>query len=233
MTQLVNFFSIYENTIYFMLGLGAILYGWRFWRAWKQLSESVYGLEREIASSSLNRSAVFMFLLLMMGLIVFSAVTFAAPFLPIDELIATPTLELLRDSSSSQEPQSTLENGEAVIQTPTPFPTVSINDEACIENRLIITSPTSGTTIRGMLDVEGTVDVENFGFFQVEYARVQDGLWLPISVKRNIVINGLLVEGWDSSPVPAGDYILQLLVTDNTGIEFEPCRVQIRIEGEE
>lgn len=225
MIEVIKFFEIYENAIYFILALGIIVFGYRFWIAWEHMRNAVYGLEREIAQHWLNRSSITLFMIFMFGIFVFAIVTFSAPFIPIEEIILTPTIDLLSISNSEQT-----NNNPDVISTVTPLPTVSVDPILCVADRIIITSPTAGEVVRDTISVEGTVDVEDFGFFQVEYARVEDGLWLPIAVERRIIINGLLVEDWDTSPIPPGDYILQLLVSDNIGAEYDACRIQIRIE---
>ena len=227
MYEVVKFLEIYENAIYFILGLALIIYGWRFWMSWEYLRNAVYGLEREIAQNSVNRSAISLFLIFMLGVFVFSIVTFSAPFFPDELLIITPTLDLSSDTILDGTPQNGNPSEAATI---TPLPTVFVNPQFCIQDRINILSPEAGEVLRGVVNVEGTVDVEDFGFFQVEYARVQDGLWLPIAVEHRIIIKGLLVENWDTSPIPPGDYILQLLVSDNSGGEYDACRIQIRIE---
>jgi hypothetical protein len=73
------------------------------------------------------------------------------------------------------------------------------------------------------------VDVENFGFYKLEIARVQDGLWLPIQANRVLVPEDATLVEWDSSLFPPGDYVLQLVVTTNDGDEYPPCRIPIRI----
>lgn len=229
MSEALNFFKLYENAIYFILGLGGITYGWRFWGAWQRLRNAVFGLEREVAQREVNQAAVVMFLLLMLSMAVFSVVTFSAPFLPVEQLVATPTIDLLAESPINAD-DGNIESNSGEIATLKPLPTVSVNPEFCIPDRINITSPIVGDVIRGVINVEGTVDVEDFGFFQVEYARVQDSLWLPISVKNNIIINGLLVENWDTSLIPSGDYVLQLLVSSSNAAAYDPCRVPIRIE---
>ncbi|MEK6256932.1 MAG: hypothetical protein N2C13_06425 [Chloroflexota bacterium] len=228
MSEILKFFEIYENAIYFILGLGIIIYGYRFWIAWEHLRNAVYGLEREIAQQWVNRSAVSLFLIFLLGVFVFSIVTFSPPFVPVEEFLFTPTVDLLGDTGSGESSENG-GNGD-VISTVTPLPTVSVDTQFCIAERINITSPTAGEVVRGIIDIEGTVDVEDFGFFQVEYARAQDGLWLPVAVEHRIIINGLLVETWDTSPIPPGDYILQLLVTDNAGTEYDACRIQVRVE---
>jgi len=227
MSEIFRFLQDFENAIYFLLGLGAILYAWRFWNAWYKLRISVYGLEKEVARQELNAAAIYLFLVFLIGAFVFATVTFTGSMVDLADLIPTPTLALPGGAAPDGTPGA---SGQSE-PTPIALPTVSINPEFCVEGRIVITSPFSGEIVTGEVTVTGTVNVEKFGFFQLEYARVEDGLWLPVAVKRNVVINGELVSNWDTSIIPTGDYILQLLVTDNDGIEYDPCRILIRIES--
>jgi hypothetical protein len=83
--------------------------------------------------------------------------------------------------------------------------------------------------LQGSVEVRGTVDVSNFGFYKIEYARAEEELWLTIQAGRNIVRDGVLVEAWDTSRLPTGGYVLQLIVINNAGQELEPCRIPVRI----
>ena len=77
----------------------------------------------------------------------------------------------------------------------------------------------------------GSADIDNFGFYKFEVARAEEELWLTIQVGRAIVEAGVLLETWDTSRLPVGDYALQLIVTDNEGEELAPCRIPVRIEA--
>jgi hypothetical protein len=152
-------------------------------------------------------------------------VTFVSSAMPV--VLATPTLDL-----SVQSPFDQLETPQqtANVATATPLPTVSIDPEGCVANRIIITSPAAGDVLQGAVEIRGSVDVPNFGFYKFEVARAQEELWLTIQAGRNVVRDGVLVENWDTSRLPVGDYVLQLLVTDSSGDELAPCRIPVRIE---
>ena len=95
---------------------------------------------------------------------------------------------------------------------------------------MTITEPEAGSSISGAVEVRGTVDVPNFGFYKFEVARAEEELWLTIQAGRTVVQDGVLVENWDNSRLPTGDYVLQLVVTDSEGQELPPYRVPVRIE---
>ncbi len=224
MAEVLRFFVQYEAVLYFVLGLGGILYLYRFFLAWQELRGATYGLERQAARGRLDQASVSLFSLLVAAVVVFVMVTFIATSLPAQALLATPTLDLAFTLNGTPGPAQTLNFASA-----TPLPTVSINPAACIPNRLIITSPATGASISGSVEVSGTVDIPNFGFYKFEVARAEEELWLTIQAGRTVVHDGVLVENWDTSRLPAGNYVLQLIVTDNNGKELPPCRVPVQI----
>ena len=229
MSEVLRFFVQYEAVLYFVLGLGGILYFYRFWLAWQELRLAVYGLEREASRGRLNQAAIVLFFLLILAIITFIMVTFVASTLPAQALLATPTLDLafataLEETTLTPPVAETLE-----FTTATALPTVSIDPAGCVPNRIIISSPADGTTLSGVVEVRGTASIPNFGFYKFEVARAEEELWLTIQAGRSVVIDGVLVENWDTSRLPAGAYVLQLLVTDNAGRELPPCRVPVNI----
>ena len=225
MAEVLRFFVQYEAVLYFVLGLGGIIYLYRFWLAWQEVRSAVYGLEREASRARLNQAAIILFILLVGAIIIFMMVTFVSTAMPI--VLATPTLDLSAGSPFDRRatPQQT-----ANVATATPLPTVSIDPAGCVPNRIIITSPEAGDVLQGAVEVHGTVDVPNFGFYKFDVARAEEELWLTIQAGRNVVRDGVLVENWDSSRLPVGDYVLQLLVSDSSGAELPPCRIPVRIE---
>jgi len=225
MAEVLRFFVQYEAVLYFVLGLGGIIYLYRFWLAWQEARSAVYGLEREASRARLNQAAIILFILLVGAIIIFMMVTFVSTAMPI--VLATPTLDLSAGSPFDRRatPQQT-----ANVATATPLPTVSIDPAGCVPNRIIITSPEAGDVLQGAVEVHGTVDVPNFGFYKFDVARAEEELWLTIQAGRNVVRDGVLVENWDSSRLPVGDYVLQLLVSDSSGAELPPCRIPVRIE---
>ena len=230
MAEVLRFFVQYEAVLYFVIGLGGILYLYRFWLAWQEVSSAVYELEREASRTRLNQAAVTLFALLIFAFIIFVMVTFVATTLPAQSLLATPTLDLTIAASGGPTPSS---QGTVSLATATPLPTVSVDPEACIPESINISAPESGDTLRGAVEVRGTVDVANFGFYKLEYARAEEELWLTIQAGRNTVRDNVLVESWDTSRLPAGRYVLQLIVTDSAGEELPPCRIPVSIETAE
>jgi hypothetical protein len=225
MAELLRFFVQYEAVLYFILGLGGIIYFYRFWNSWQEVRLAVYGLEREASRARLNQAAVVLFFLLILAVFVFIMVTFVATTLPAQSLLSTPTLDFgLGTSTDGTQPAPTSTVPQSAV-----LPTVGIDPAACVPNRVIITAPTQGETISGAVEVRGTVDIPNFGFYKFEVARAEEELWLTIQAGRNVVRDGILVENWDTSRLPPGAYVLQLVVTDSAGEELPPCRIPVSI----
>ncbi len=84
---------------------------------------------------------------------------------------------------------------------------------------LSITSPTEGSTLSGLVSVQGTATHSNFESYGVLYATgstvTSETNWrldLPISWNvRSMVVNGELGV-WDTTQVPNGQYVLALVV---------------------
>jgi hypothetical protein len=98
----------------------------------------------------------------------------------------------------------------------------------CIPDELIITSPEPGDEISGTIEIKGTVNIENFGFYKYEVASQGSDIWATISAGRETVINNTIGR-WDTSALTPGDYQLRIVVTDNKGQPIPPCVIPVRI----
>jgi len=80
-----------------------------------------------------------------------------------------------------------------------------------------ITSPATGETISGTVDIEGLAQDENFKDFILEYGEGASPLtWTIITTETTPVSNDTLTT-WDTQGVPDGDYTLKLTVEDLAG----------------
>jgi hypothetical protein len=93
---------------------------------------------------------------------------------------------------------------------------------------VILTSPQPGEEIKGTIDLIGTVNISNFGFYKYEVAPAGGSTWATISADRKVVVDASLGR-WDTTALTPGDYQLRLVVTDNQGISLPPCVVPVRV----
>jgi hypothetical protein len=113
--------------------------------------------------------------------------------------------------------------------TISPTQAVSVG-EGCVPGQVMLTQPENGEEISGIVTLEGTADIENFGFYKYEVARPGETIWLTIQAGRTIVQDGELGQ-WDTRTLESGDYSLRLVVTDNEGNSIEPCVIQVRVNN--
>lgn len=224
MAEALRFFYQYEAVIYFVLGIGAFVYAVLFFQAWDAMRGSVYGLEQVSAQRRLNQAAAVLVIILAMSVAVFSLVTFVCP------LVCETGGDYSGLTSNGENDAEADVTSEPVV---TILPTVDIAEEGCIPGEIEITSPLRGETLVGEVAVLGTVAVNNFGFYKVEVARAEEDIWLTIQAGRQLVEEAELIPSWDTSLLPPGDYILQLIVTHNDGDVLPPCRIPIRVGSPE
>jgi hypothetical protein len=113
-----------------------------------------------------------------------------------------------------------------VIGSPTRISPVAIN---CDNPAARITSPRPDAIVRGVLLVQGTATLPNFGFYKLEIRPDNDPVWRNINlIRTQVTTNGQL--GLINSAVfPNGVYWIQLTVVDNTGnTPVLPCAVRVR-----
>ena len=173
------------------MGSGAILYGWRFWSAWQELRGSIFELEQINAQRRLNQSAIAIFILVVMGFVVFSLVTFISPVITPEYVLGEPPIQQATElvSSGGRVETTSPDNPDVitVLSTATPLPTVVINTENCKTGIIEITSPQADQEVLGVITVEGVVNVENFGFYKFELAQAHEEIWKPIQVFKSLV----------------------------------------------
>ncbi len=223
MAAIYRFLSTYEVLIYAVLAIGGLIFGRWVWRSWREWREAYYGLEKEFALRRMGRSvaAFSLILILACGEVVIASLI--VPTLPAAFFLATPTLDLLATPTGT----ISADLATQLALTPRPLPTIQ-GAQGCEPGKLVISSPKAGSEVTGTIDIQGTVDIPDFGFYKYEVAPLNSDNWATISAGRQIQVNGLLGQ-WDTTAVTPGDYQLRLVVTDNQGRALPACVIPIRV----
>ena len=213
----------YEPLIYISLAILGLFVFRRMWVAWLEWRDSVYTLEREFALWRLGRVTALGFLVLGLFFVEFYIATFIAPSLPASDLLTTPTLDLLASPQSTLVPVDSTQAALPPLTQP-----VQNGMSGCVADQIMITSPKSGEEVRAVVDLIGTADVPNFGFYKYEIAPVGTQNWATVSAEREPKKDALLGK-WNTLSLGNGDYFLRLVITDNVGNSLEPCVIAVRV----
>jgi hypothetical protein len=170
-------------------------------------------------------------LLFVMAVAVFVLVSFIAPVFPASNPLLTPTMDILASPTiilveETSEVGREISTAEAMSLTAT----VQVVGQGCVPAQIMLTEPIDGNDVSGVIVVQGTADIENFGFYKYEIARPGETVWLTIQAGREIKQESELGQ-WDTRTLAPGDYMLRLVVTDNQGESFEPCVIRVRVNN--
>jgi hypothetical protein len=226
MEEALRFFRAFEVWIYLLLGLGGLLYIRKFIVSWQELRESGFGLERDNAQARLNNAAIVLVLLLTMAVTEFVLVSFVAPSVPGSTPIPTPTLNLLATATSTLPPVAA--QGEPAESTALPPVEESFGASGCLEGQINISSPVDGQSVNGVVEIIGTANIPNFGFYKIELRRPDELTWQTLQAGNNVVTAAKLGD-WDSRRLTPGEYELGLVVVDNQARLSPPCVVLVSV----
>jgi hypothetical protein len=222
MAEVYKFLASYEVLIYIVLALGGMFSFRWLWRSWREWQTSVYTLERQFSSRRLGQSAVLSALVAILFCFEFSLTTFVIPLLPASVFLTTPTVDFISTPIGTLSPEMMTQFANAPPQVPV------VNVTGCTPNQIAITSPEPGAEVTGTVELIGTVNVSNFGFYKYEVAPQGSDTWATISAGREIKVNAPL-GSWITTALTPGDYQLRLVVTDNEGQELPACIVPVRV----
>jgi len=225
MTTVYLFLGNNEVIIYLLLllaGLFALRWLWRAWRVWRG---AYFSLEREFAARQLGQAIAVTALILALACAQTAVASFVVPGLPAAARLGTPTVDLLATFLPGDAGGSALTAGMPATAAPV------AGSEGCAPGAVEITSPRSGDTISGPVEIVGTVNVPNFGFYKYEFAAAGSDLWATISADRAIKKNETL-GSWATGTLTPGEYQLRLVVTDTQGAQLPACVIFVRVVGQ-
>ena len=222
MVELYRFLDVYEALIYIVLAIGGMFSFRWLWRSWREWRISVFSLEREFSARRLARSSAISVLIVILFCSVFSVTSFVIPGLPSNYFVPTSTLDFISTPTGTLSPEMMTQFANAPAGTAIP------NTTGCVPSQISITFPEPGIEISGAIELTGTVNIPNFGFYKYEVAPAGSDTWATIAAGRSVVNEGSLGR-WDTTALTPGDYQLRLVVTDNQGTLLPACIVPVRV----
>ena len=223
MSSFYRALASYEPLVYIALVIGGLFaFRWMY-RSWREWRDAVFGLEREFALRRLGQATALGLISLALLFLEFYIATFIAPSLPASEVLTTPTLDLLAAPAGTLSPDAATQAALFPIT-----PVVQSGMSGCTPDQIMITSPASGDELQGIVDLIGTADVPNFGFYKYEVAPAATENWATVSAGDKPVREGVLGQ-LNTTILANGDYFLQLVILDNVGKTLEPCVIAIRV----
>jgi hypothetical protein len=222
MVDLLKFLADYEVLIYLVLAIGGMFSFRWLYRSWREWRVAVFSLEREFSLRRLGRSALISFLIAFFFCFEFSIASFVLPSLPADFFLATPTLDFI------SSPTGTLSTEMMTQFAGQPGAPAQPNAAGCTPGQIELTYPGPGSEIKGAIELTGTVNIPNFGFYKYEVAPAGSDTWATIAAGREVVVDASLGR-WDTTALTPGDYQLRLVVIDNQGTSLPPCVVPVQV----
>jgi len=245
--------------IYILSTLGLLWYVGELLRAQSALRRAMFGLERETALRTRNTALFFIFLF--GGTIGF--VTYAnevvRPTLPAEMLRPpTPTPGAGQFQTTAQATETTAEPGAtptspvaptvtlpgdeagdgtpaaAPTSGPTPTPSPTARPVAGCAPDAFIREPASGKRVAGTVNIYGTADTSDFGYYELEISGPQtNGAWANLIGRRvtQRVQDGFLGGNVNLSQWEPGSYLLRLTVGTPQGDVTNQCVVDIVLGG--
>lgn len=213
----------YEVLIYIALAIWGLFVFRSMYRTWREWRDSVFSLEREFALRRLGRITAIALLIFGLGFAEFFIATFVAPSLPASDILTTPTLDLLAAPPATLSPEDATQAALSPVTQAAPS-----GMSGCVPDQIMISSPKPGDVVQGSIEITGTADVPNFGFYKYEIAPLGTQSWATISADRNPK-KDVALGTWNTAALTNGEYFLRLVITDNVGVSLEPCVIAVRV----
>ena len=225
MEDLLRFIANYEIGLYLIFGIIILINAKRLFDAWVDLRSANFGLEKEVAQKKIRTSITVIFLLLLFSISNFILVSVASIRVPGISRVATPTIDLIAtEGQAVDEPAINQITPDVPQQTQT-----AIALTGCIPNELEWIAPSTGEEVSGSVELKGTVNIPNMGFYKYEYRSQGEEIWTPISAGNKPVVEELFGGSWNTDQLEPGMYFLRLMVSDNQNNLLRPCEIEVKV----
>lgn len=225
--EIYRFLKAAEIWIYLILGFIAFLFLRRLLNDIREYRGSLFGMERERIKHRIVQKGSTLVILAMLLFSEFLVVSYAHVVMP--SLAFAPTATMILAPTETSIDAVELANS-GFDETAMPVATGAGNSGGCIPNQIEWLEPMQDDVISGRVELKGTVNVLDFGFYKYEYSQ-DNTLWNTIQAGNTMVTDGTL-GFWDTTSLNPGDYFLRLVVTNNKGEARAPCSISVKIKQE-
>jgi hypothetical protein len=226
MAEIFSLFKLAESYLYIILGIIGFIYLRKLIISIGEYRNSSFGMEKDNARGHLFQAGGVLLLVLIVVIGEFAFISYIETSPTALEIRSTPTLNLSA-TDTPMVPEAFIP--PEVVPVPgigagTVSPTAA---PACETGKIEWTSPKEGEEIKGSVELKGTANIPDFGFYKYEFS--QDNVsWTTMQANREIVNNGVLGV-WDTTLRIPGDYYLRLVVYNNQETALPACIVKVRI----
>lgn len=239
LAKVLSLIQAYSLWIYGAGFLAALLSLRELRKAQKDKAETIFTLEKELATIRERRARTTLIFTITLLAIVTVVMFVVIPTQPLPRALeSTPTsllvIELPTSTPAPPTPTMTRIPTRPRPTLPPPTPTATATPQSpppCPQPGVQITFPTMNQVISGRVTILGTAQIDRFQFYKLEYGMGEKPTqWHSIGeVNRTPVVNGVLGI-WDTAGFPSGTFVLRLTVVDITGNFPPPCDVHVIIQ---
>ena len=226
MDAILRFLTQYEILFYILLGAVILVYVRKVYLAWRDWSVALFGLEKELSQRKINAglSIVLFSGLLAIGLFVIN--TFVTPSVPGVFQVATPTVDM------TEQPTLIVETPTLEVTAQGLIPTLSAYlNKGCVPGQVNWSYPLDGDGVSGAVELNGTVNIVNLGFYKIEYSTGDQDNWIPILAGREVVDNAPFGSLWNTADLTPGDYKIRIVVFTNQQEQLPECEIKILVKA--
>ena len=225
MEEILRFLQNYEIWIYTILGIGVLFPANQFIRSLREWRGASFGLERESARRRFSNALTVLLVFFVLGGVEFFLVSFLLPNRPSSAVLATPTIDLLATRTvtlAANARQTVTPTGLSLTLAP-------VTNVGCTPGKIEWTFPKNGGVLKGTVELKGTIQVNNLGFYKYEYSPTNSEKWTTIAAGSAVKTDNPLGGLWNTAQLTPGDYRLRLVVADNQNQVLPACVITIQI----
>ncbi|KAF0111616.1 MAG: hypothetical protein FD147_797 [Chloroflexi bacterium] len=226
MDAILRFLNQYEALFFILIGTVILVYARKIYLAWRDWSVALFGLEKEHSQRNINQGLTILIFSGLLGVGLFIINTFVTPSVPGVQQVATPTFDLTVQPKNNVITPLVQTTTEGLIPTLTAF-----LDKGCIPGQIEWTYPQEGGSITGKVELTGTVNVSNLGFYKVEYTPIDGDNWVSIVSGNDLITDAPFGGSWDTKNLTPGDYKFRLVVFNGKEEALPDCTIKVLIKA--